>query len=312
MLQVTEFKSLLDLQRKFPTEQSCIDHLEAIRWNGQVISPFETTSKVYKCAGNKYRCKNTKKYFNVRTGTIFEDTKIGLQKWFMAIYLINNHKKGISSHQLAKDIEVTQKSAWFMLHRVRYAFDHENFKKTLNDVVQADETFVGGKNKNRHSDKKVPHSQGRSFKDKTPVLGLMENGHVNLTVIPNTQAETIKPVIERMVKEGAILITDDWDAYNALAERHPHVVIDHRYGEYVRGAFTTNNIEGFWSLFKRSIYGIYHQISRKHLHRYCAESAFRYNTRKAKDPQRFNLCLTSIEKRLTYKELISDGKQKNS
>jgi hypothetical protein len=304
MIQLTEFKSLIDLLKKFPAEQTCIDHLEAIRWDGNVVSPFDETSKVYKCAGNKYKCKNTGKYFNVRTGTIFEDTKIGLQKWFMAIYIVGSHKKGISSHQLARDIEVTQKSAWFMLHRIRYAFGHENFQHTFNDVVSADETFVGGKNKNRHADKKVANSQGRSFKDKTPVLGLMQNGHVNLTVIPNTQAETIKPVIERMVKEGAILITDDWDAYKALSPKYSHVIVDHQSGEYVRGAFNTNSVEGFWSHLKRTIYGTYHQVSRKHLHRYCAESAYRYNTRTVKDPQRFNLCLTSIDKRLKYNDLI--------
>jgi len=304
LLQITEFKSLVDLLKKFPDEKTCIEHIEAIRWNDNVISPFDETSKVYKCAGFKYKCKNTGKYFNFRTGTIFENTNVSLQKWFMAIYLVNNHKKGISSHQLAKDIEITQKSAWFLLHRIRYAFGHENFQKILNDVIQADETFAGGKNKNRHADKKVLNSQGRLFKDKTPVLGLMQNGHVNLSVIPNTQAETIKPIIEQMVKEGSIIISDDWDAYKSISDKYFHVIVDHQNGEYVKGAFHTNSVEGFWSHFKRTIYGTYHQVSSKHLHRYCSESAFRYNTRKAKDPQRFNLCLTSIDKRLTYKELI--------
>lgn len=304
MIQITEFKSLVDLLKKFPDEKTCIEHLEAIRWAGNVVSPFDATSKVYKCAGFKYKCKNSGKYFNVRTGTIFEDSKVPLQKWFMAMYIVNSHKKGISSHQLAKDIEITQKSAWFLLHRIRYAFGHENFQKALNDVVQADETFVGGKNKNRHADKKVPNSQGRSFKDKTPVLGLMANGHVRLSVIPNTQAETLKPIIEKMVKKGSILITDDWDSYRALRSHCFHIVVDHQAGEYVRGPFHTNSIEGFWSHFKRGIYGIYHQVSRKHLHRYCAEFAYRYNTRKATDPERLNFFLTSIDKRLTYKSLI--------
>jgi len=304
MLQITEFKSIVDLLKKFPDEQTCIDHIEAIRWGGVIVSPFDTTSKVYKCAGNKYKCKNTGKYFNCRTGTIFEDTKIPLQKWFMAAYLINNHKKGISSHQLARDINITQKSAWFLNHRIRYAFGHENFQKTYNDVVQADETFVGGKNKNRHADKKVPKSQGRSFKDKTPVLGVMQAGHVSLSVIPNTQAQTIKPIIEKLVKEGAILITDDWDAYASLAANYSHVIVDHQHGEYARGGFHTNSIEGFWSLFKRGVYGIYHYVSRKHLHRYCSEFSYRYNSRMMSDPQRFNLCFTSIDKRLTYKDLI--------
>lgn len=305
MIQITEFKSLMDLLKKFPDEKTCIEHLEAIRWNGNVVSPFDASSKVYKCAGFKYKCKNTGKYFNVRTGTIFEDTKIPLQKWFAATYIINSHKKGISSHQLAKDIEITQKSAWFLLHRIRYAFDHENFKKTFKDVVQADESFFGGKNKNRHADKKVPQSAGRAFKDKTPVLGLMEYGHVDLTVMPNTQAETMRPIIKAKVAKGAMLISDEYDPYRWLRGYCFHVVVNHSRGQYVNGAFHTNSIEGFWSLFKRGIIGIYHQVSRKHLHRYCAEFAYRYNTRKETDPVRFNFCLTGIEKRLTYYDLVN-------
>lgn len=124
-----EFKSIFDLLKAFPTEQSCIDHLENLSWGGNPVSPFDAASKVYKCAGNKYKCKNTGKYFNVRTNTIFDNTKIPLQKWFLALYVFSSHKKGISSHQLAKDISVTQKSAWFLLHRLRYAFDHPNFKR---------------------------------------------------------------------------------------------------------------------------------------------------------------------------------------
>lgn len=127
----TEFSSIIDLISKFPTEQHCIDHLEAIRWSGGIESPFSPASKVYKCAGNKYKCKESGKYFNVRTGTIFEDTKLPLQKWFMALYIFSSHKKGISSHQLSKDLDITQKSAWFVLHRLRYAFDHPVFKASL-------------------------------------------------------------------------------------------------------------------------------------------------------------------------------------
>jgi hypothetical protein len=129
--EIKSFSSVLDLLNKFPDEQTCIDQLTAIRWGGNVVSPFDPESKVYVCAGNKYRCKNTKKYFNVRTGTIFGDTKVPLRKWFIAIYLISSHKKGISSHQLARDLSVTQKTAWFILHRVRYAFDHPNFMAAI-------------------------------------------------------------------------------------------------------------------------------------------------------------------------------------
>jgi hypothetical protein len=121
------FATIADLLKAFPTQQSCIDHLEQLRWNGNIVSPFDPSSTVYKCKGNNYKCRNSGKYFNVKTGTIFEDTKIPLQKWFMALDVFSSHKKGFSSHQLAKDIGVTQKTAWFLLHRLRYAFDHPNF-----------------------------------------------------------------------------------------------------------------------------------------------------------------------------------------
>lgn len=126
---VSEFKSLFDLLKAFPDEKACIGHLEQLQWNGNPVSPFDPTSKVYKCSGGRYKCKNTGKYFNVKVGTIFEDTKIPLQKWFMALYILSSHKKGISSHQLAKDIDVTQKTAWFILHRLRYAFNHPTTKR---------------------------------------------------------------------------------------------------------------------------------------------------------------------------------------
>ncbi len=162
-----DFNSILDLLQTFSDEQTCIDHLEELRWNGHVVSPFDSSSKVYKCKGNKYRCKNTSKYFNVKTGTLFDNTKVKLQKWFLAIWLVTSHKKGISSMQLAKDIDVTQKTAWFMLQRIRNCFGIEN-NNTLDGEVEADETYIGGKNKNRHKDKKVDNAQGRSSKDKAP------------------------------------------------------------------------------------------------------------------------------------------------
>lgn len=146
----TDFKSILDLIKTSPDEQSCIDHLEKLRWNGNVISPFEETSKVYKCKGNKYRCKNTSKYFNVKTNTIFDNTKLGLQKWFLAIYIVTSHKKSISSLQLSRDLDITQKSAWFMLQRIRQCFGIGN-NNDLDNEVEVDEAYVGGKNKNRHS-----------------------------------------------------------------------------------------------------------------------------------------------------------------
>ena len=303
LLQITEFKSLFDLTKKFPDEKTCIEHLEILRWNGNVISPFDENSKVYKCAGFKYKCKETGKYFNVRTGTIFGDTKVELQKWFMAIYIMSSHKKGISSHQLAKDIEVTQKTAWFMLHRIRYAFGHKNFKQTLKNDVQADETYMGGKDSNRHESKKMG-SKGRSD-DKTPVVGLIETGgRVATTVMPWVTKRNVTEFINENMAKDAKLITDSNPVYYKIGEKHDHTIINHSLKEYKVGEFHTNSIENYWSVLKRGIYGIYHQVSRKHLQQYCNEFAFRFNTRESKDSARFNLYLSSVDKRLTYKELI--------
>jgi transposase-like protein len=196
-----DFTSILDLLNSFPDEQTCIDHLEKLRWSGFVVSPFDPISKVYKCKGNKYRCKNTGKYFNVKTNTLFDNTKIELKKWFLAIYLITSHKKGISSLQLSRDIDVTQKTAWFMLQRIRNCFNISNDEQLENEVeIEIDETFVGGKDKNRHADRKVENSQGRSFKDKTPVLGMIERkGRLIAKVVEDTKGETLSPEI---IKNG--------------------------------------------------------------------------------------------------------------
>jgi hypothetical protein len=309
MLEITEFSSLIDLTNKFPDEATCINHLEAIRWGGNVVSPFDPTSKVYKCAGFKYRCKNTKKYFNVRTGTIFGDTKMPLQKWFMAIYIVNSHKKGISSHQLAKDLVITQKSAWFMLQRIRYAFGHENFKKTMAGQIQADEAYMGGLEKNRHKDKKKSR-QGR-LDDKTPVVGMLDNsGNVITQVTPMVTKRAVTDFILDNTKRepGTKLITDSHPSYNKVGRKFDdHIIVKHSAGQYMVNGFHTNGLENYWSLLKRGIYGIYHSVSPAHLHRYCHEFAFRFNTRKIRDNARFNLYLTSMNKRLTYKELIRNG-----
>lgn len=298
-----EFKNLADILKQFPDEQSCINNLTALRWNGVIVSPFDPTSKVYKCAGNKYRCKSTKKYFNVRTGTIFENTKIQLQKWFMAIYLINSHKKGISSHQLARDIGVTQKTSWFMLHRIRYGFDHKNFKKTYEGIVEADETFVGGLEGNKHSNKRRRGSQGGA--GKIIVLGILERGgQVRTFVIPDRNSLHLHPIINSLVKPGSTVYTDELRSYRGLkGYKHGHVM--HAGGEYVRGEIHINGIENCWSILKRGILGIYHHTSAHHLQQYLNEFSFRFNTRKMKDNERFNYYLTSIEKRLTYKQLTS-------
>ena len=303
-----DFKSILDLIKAFPDEQSCVDQLESLYWNGNPVSPFDSTSKVYKCKDNKYKCKNTGKYFNVRTGTLFDNTKIELQKWFLAIYLHTAHKKGISSLQLGRDINVTQKTAWFMLQRIRACFGGFPDEQLENEI-EIDETFVGGKNKNRHANKKVPQSQGRSFKDKTPVLGILQrDGKLIATVIENTSKTVVQPIVLNTVKEGSTVITDEWSAYHGLSVVYDHHIVNHAAKEYVNidnRNIHSNTIEGFWSLFKRGIIGIYHFTSRKHLQKYVDEFTFRYNSRNVTDNIRFNLMLSNIGTRLTYKQLIN-------
>ncbi|MCL1668978.1 IS1595 family transposase [Elizabethkingia ursingii] len=302
------FKSILDLIRAFPDEQTCINYLEQLRWKDGVVSPFDSTSKVYKCKDNKYRCKNTGKYFNVRTNTIFEGSKISLQNWFMAIYLYTSHKRGISSYQLGRDLDVTQKTAWFILQRLRYATEHEAFIKEFEGVVQCDETFVGGKNKNRHKDKKVPHSQGRSFKDKVPVFGAIEQstGFVKAIAVTDTKAKTIQPLLHEHIKHGSHVMTDEWHAYKGIGKYFNHTFVDHAKKQYVDEGTTTNAMECFWSHLKRSIIGVYYATSKKHLQLYLNEMTFRYNTKQMRTDRRFDMFLEKTEeKRLTWQSLTT-------
>lgn len=330
-----DFKSLFDLMEAFPTEQSCIDHLTLLRWrDGNIESPFNSKSKVYTCKGNRYKCKESGKYFNVKTGTFFEDSKIELRKWFIAIYLVSNHKRGISSYQLAEDIGVTQKTAWFMLHRIRAAFglSIENDDDQLNGTVEADETFVGGKNKNRHKDKKVPKSQGRSFKDKTPVLGLLQRAEVQTVtrkhkfikgklveekivikdskikgfVVSDTKRSTLQPIIFKNVELDSRFMSDEWHGYKGLNQYYDHNIVDHAKKEYVNPndpTIHTNTVEGAWSHLKRAIIGIYYQVTKKHLQKYVDGFAFRYNTKLLDSGSRFNLVLSSSNVRLKYADL---------
>lgn len=306
----TKIKSVIELLQTFSTEQICIDYLEQMRWGGVIESPFDPLSQVYKCIGNKYKCKNTGKYFNVKTGSMFENTKISLRKWFLAIWLVTTYKKGISSLQLAKDIGVTQKTAWFLLQRIRVCFSIENSNE-LSGIVECDETFIGGKNKNRHKNKKVKRAQGRNFKDKTPVMGMLQRGgKMNAYVINDTRRQSIQPLIYKYVAvapETTRIISDEWWAYTGLDKYYDHQVVDHSKKEYVSlqdDTVHTNSIEGSWKILKNSVSGIYNHVSKKHLQKYVDEFLYRFNLRKISDSDRFQYLLSNSDIRTKYKDLI--------
>ena len=301
MIDLRGFNSLIDLIQTFSTEEKCIEYLEKVRWNGNVISPFDSTSKVYKCSKG-YWCKNTNKIFNVKTKTLFENTKIPLQKWFIAIWLITSHKKGISSIQLSKDINVTQKSSWFMLQRIRNCFEIEN-NHILNNKVEIDETYIGGSQINKNTPKSN-ETKGRSLKTKTPIIGMVErNGKLLSYTIENAKSSTLTPIITNKVNLDATIYTDKWRGYNTIDKIYNHLFVKHSSNEFIKGDVSTNTIEGFWGLLKRGFYGIYHRISKKHLQMYLDEFVFRYNTRKLNNSEKFNILLSNMANRLRYNDL---------
>lgn len=292
------FNTLIEFYNKFPDEQSCIDYLEKSRWGDIVVSPFDPTSKVYKCKGNRYKCKNTGKYFNVRTGTIFENSKVSLRKWMLACYFAVEMKRGVSSLQLSKIVGVTQKTAWFMLQRIHNCFNIEIKEPCLEGEIEVDETYIGGKNKNRHSKDKVKDAQGRSLKDKTPVFGtLQREGFVVAYVVTDTKGKTLLPLIYNTVHPNSTIYSDEWYAYNGIdKEKFDHQKVYHKKGAYVIGRRSTNTIEGYWSHLKKMISGTHFWVSRKHLQRYVDCESFRYNTKHLSESERFDVfCRTYIE-----------------
>jgi len=304
---VGNFKNLIELRDHFSDEMVCIKHLEAVRWDDGAYCPYCGCKKVYRFKdGKTCKCAECRKRFNVKVGSIFEDTKISLQKWFMAVYFLTAHKKGISSIQLSRDIGVTQKTAWFMMHRLRVATNTQSFNQPLKNIVEADETYVGGKEKNKHFCKRVEGSQGRSTKSKVVVLGIIERGgNIRTKAVHEVSQNTIRNYVFDNVVFGTKIMTDEFRAYGGLADFYFHSTIDHSKGEYVvSGSIHTNTIEGFWSLMKRSIVGIFHHISRKHIDLYLNEFTYRYNTRKETSENRFNLMLSNCKGKLTYAQLI--------
>ena len=304
MIQLENCKNLKEVMAQLGDESECRRYIEQMRWNGNPVCPHCGEHKPYKLAdGKSYRCraKTCKKDFTVTVGTVFENSKVPLSTWIAATYVLSAHKKGISSCQLARDLGITQKTAWFVLHRLRLIMG-DNEPEPLEEIVEVDETYVGGTFANMN--KKRRKKWQESGKDnKVPVMGLLQrNGKAKLTVIGS---KSFKEVIRENVGQSAVIVTDTHASYQGLdQEFEGHGTVNHSQQEYRNGIFYTNSVEGFFSLFKRTIFGTYHQISPKHLHRYCAESSYRYNTRKINDKDRFSSVLSNTNGRLTYKNLI--------
>ncbi len=301
------FKNIFDFQKHFDNEEKCREYLEQQRWNGTPACPFcgslnvcrFSNGKIFKCREKQCRSK-----FSVTVGTIYENTKIPLTKWFLATYILAVHSKGISSAQLAVWLGVTQKTAWHLNHRIR-AMLTDKAPELLGGIVEVDETYVGGKESNKHQSKrKVKAGVG----GKTMVVGAVaRDGRVKTKVIPKTDIANIDQTLAEFVAVDSTMVTDEHHAYNRVHLNYTHKTVNHGGKEYVRQDYIlvhTNNIEGFWSILKRQINGIHHFVSPKHLQRYCNENAFRYNNRTAFQDERFAAALTNCNGTLKYNDLI--------
>src|SRR5712692_6633603 len=301
-----EPQTLLEAIRYFSDPDVCLEYAKRFRWpSGQVACPtcgstdvrFLSTRRIWEC-----KARHERKQFSAKIGTIFEDSPIGFDKWFPAIWLICNDKNGISSYELARALGVTQRTAWFMMHRIREAMRHGSF--TVNGEVEVDETFIGGKARNMHKAERKRKITGTGGSGKAVVMGLLErHGRVQVAVIPDRSRAPLHPRLRAVVKAGVHLMTDAFSGYQGLEAEYVHQFVDHA-EKYVEGRIHTNGIENFWALLKRTLGGTYVSVEPFHLHRYLDEQAFRYNEREGTDRARFVKVVMSTEgKRLTYKKL---------
>lgn len=304
------FRNIFDFQKEFSTDEKCREYLEQQRWNGTPACPFCGSLNVHRFPNGKiFKCreKQCRNKFSVTVGTIYENTKIPLTKWFLATYILSVHSKGISSLQLAGWLGVTQKTAWHLNHRIRVMLT-DNAPELLDGIVEVDETYVGGSLRNIHAKKKEAL---KGLDNKTMVFGAVQrNGKVRTRVIPQTNIENVSKAIEDFVAPDSTMVTDEHHAYNKVGLKYNHKKVNHREKEYVRRediSVHTNNIEGYWNILKKQIDGIHHSVSPKHLQRYCNESAFRYNNRKAFQDERFASALANCNGSLKFKALT--GKQ---
>lgn len=301
-------RTLLEAARYFADLDVATAYVAKLRWaNGPVCPACGGTEHSYLTTRRLWKCKNKecRKQFSVKVGTIFEDSPIPLDKWLCSIWFIANSKNGISSHELGRSVGLTQKSAWFVLHRIRLAMETGTFE-LLDGEVEVDETFVGGLAENMHEHKRANKRAGRGNQDKAIVAGARERGgEVRASVMVDRKRHSLLPFIQMHVEPGAQVYTDKNNAYDSLRwEGFKHRSIDHSKKVYAEGRVSTNGIENFWTLLKRGLHGTYVQVAPEHLHRYVTERVFTYNQRTDTDLGRFDRVLRHVTgRRLTYAEL---------
>jgi transposase-like protein len=296
-----QFKTLAELSNAFSDNQAALDHFRAIRWRNGQFCPHCGHDKIYTLK-KRFKCAQCKAPFSILVGTIFENTKLPLKVWFGAIWLLTNHPKGIASTTLARDLGITQKSAWFVLHRLRHAARTRSFNSPpLKGKVEIDETYVGGKAKNRHRG-----DRGKGKVAQTPVIGAVERDGDVIARVLDQGVGTAQSFVDRVVaKDAELLVTDTHPSYQALHGYPQHQMVNHAQGEYVRGEAHTQTIESVWALLKRQIIGTHHWVSPKHLQKYVSEMAWRLNRRPMTAEERVNALFSAVEGRLTYKALIA-------
>jgi len=307
-------KTLLEAIRYFSDLDVATEYVAKLRWPDGPVCPkcgVLDEKHYYLKTRRVWKCRECKKQFSVKVGTIFEDSPVGLDKWLAAIWLIANCKNGVSSYEVARDLGVTQKTAWFMMHRIRLAMQTGTFEK-LSGEVEVDETYIGGKARNMHKDKRKQKISGTGGSGKVAVMGLLErHGEVRTRVVPDTARRTLQVEVRRNVEPGSEVHTDALRSYRGLDPDFVHKVVDHA-ERYAEGNVHTNGLENFWSLLKRGIKGTYISVEPYHLFRYLDEQAFRYNNREADDAWRFAATTGAVAgKRLTYGELtgkVDEGK----
>jgi transposase-like protein len=298
--------TLLEAIRYFSDIDVCTEFVAGLRWpNGPVCPTCGGVEYSFLKTRRLWKCKACKRQYSVKVGTIFEDSALGLDKWLPAVWLVANSKNGISSHELARALGITQKSSWFVVHRVRLAMQTGSFSK-LSGEVEADETYVGGAARNMHvvDRKRKGVTGGRHAANKTVVAGVLERGgQARAHVVPDVSGKTLKGIVRDHVRPGSTVYTDNWKSYYGLDAEYAHEIIDHA-EKYVDGRVHTNGIENFWSLLKRGLHGTYVSVEPFHLFRYLDERVFTFNLRECSDYGRFEAVLrAAADRRLTYAEL---------